>query len=31
LIPFVKPFKKSVDIDTKTILVAGGKDILEAS
>ena len=31
LIPFVKPFKQSVDIDTKTILVASGKDILKAS
>jgi len=31
LIPFVEPFKKSVDIDKKIITVSGAMDILEAS
>jgi len=31
LIPFVKPFRVSVDIDKKVINVAGAMDILEAS
>jgi 16S rRNA processing protein RimM len=31
LIPFIEPFKQSVDIDTKTITVSGGIGILEAS
>lgn len=31
LIPFQKPFKQSVDIDLKQIVVSGGMDILEAS
>jgi len=31
LIPFIKPFKQSVDIDKKIITVSGGMDILEAS
>jgi len=31
LIPFVEPFKVSVDIEKKVITVSGGMDILEAS
>ena len=31
LIPFIEPFKQSVDIDKKIITVSGGMDILEAS
>lgn len=31
LIPFIKPFKVSVDIDKKTINLSGAMDILEAS
>ncbi|MBA1437884.1 MAG: 16S rRNA processing protein RimM [Epsilonproteobacteria bacterium] len=31
LIPFVQPFKQSVDIENKKIIVDGGLDILEAS
>ena len=31
LIPFTEPFRKSVDIDKKIIIVSGGMDILEAS
>ncbi|WP_304545336.1 ribosome maturation factor RimM [Sulfurimonas microaerophilic] len=31
LVPFIEPFKKSVDIDSKTITISGGIDILEAS
>ena len=31
LIPFMEPFKKSVDIEKKIIIVNGGMDILEAS
>ena len=31
LIPFIEPFKQSVDIDKKIITVSGGIDILEAS
>lgn len=31
LIPFEKPFKVSVDIEKKVIIVSGGMDILEAS
>jgi len=31
LVPFVEPFKQSVDIDKKIITLAGAKDILEAS
>jgi len=31
LVPFVEPFKKSVDIDKKIITVSGAMDILEAS
>ena len=31
LIPYVKPFKVSIDIDKKVIIVSGAMDILEAS
>jgi 16S rRNA processing protein RimM len=31
LVPFVEPFKKSVDIDNKSITLSGATDILEAS
>ncbi|MFT7860677.1 MAG: ribosome maturation factor RimM [Sulfurimonas sp.] len=31
LVPFVEPFKKSVDIDKKVITLSGAFDILEAS
>lgn len=31
LVPFVEPFKKSVDIDNKKIILSGAFDILEAS
>ena len=31
LVPFIEPFKKSVDIDNKSITLSGAIDILEAS
>jgi 16S rRNA processing protein RimM len=31
LVPFVKPFKVNVDIDSKSITLSGAMDILEAS
>ncbi|MDQ7060211.1 MAG: hypothetical protein Q9M43_03455 [Sulfurimonas sp.] len=31
LIPFIKPFRVSVNIKKKIIIVEGGMDILEAS
>jgi len=31
LVPFIEPFKKTVDIENKTIILSGALDILEAS